>query len=65
MKYKIARTTTHESLEITVNNLLKEGWRLQGGIHTSIYETRINIHETFYQAMTKEEYLEVTNSKEN
>lgn len=45
MKYMIVEALSIDILEIRVSRLLKEGWKLQGGITVS--------EETFYQAMFK------------
>jgi len=49
MKYKIVVEETYPELETEVNKLLKEGWKLQGGVSHSV----AGIRYCFTQAIVK------------
>jgi len=52
MKYKILSGGDKETLEIFVNNLMKEGFKPQGGVCLDSYD---NGNDSFVQAMVKED----------
>ena len=52
MKYDVLATPDLEELCKWVNEKLKQGWQLQGGIATMTHPPRYTV---FYQAMIKEE----------
>ncbi len=54
MKYRIIVADSPHSLENQVNRLLKEAWRVQGGISVvSIPASGMPTDTIYYQAMTK------------
>jgi hypothetical protein len=50
MEYTLARGITSDSLIDKVNELIKQGWKPQGGIVTCGEE----VYTVYYQAMIKE-----------
>jgi hypothetical protein len=61
-KPPVVKTTTYTVITITnhldqfteiVNNLLREGWQLQGGISTSHVSTDYNVSVVYTQALVK------------
>lgn len=51
MKYKIVATLSNKDLVKKVNDLLKKGWKLQGGVATTLVGPRI----VLAQALIKKE----------
>lgn len=52
MKYDVLSTPDLDELCKWVNEKLKKGWQLQGGVATMVHPPRYTV---FYQAMIKEE----------
>ncbi len=52
MKYEVECSDSLDELIKFVNDKLKQGWQLQGGIATMTHQPRYTV---FYQAMYKEE----------
>lgn len=52
MEYKIASHENLLELEIKVNDLIKEGWKPQGGIFQARWSQVVD--PTYHQAMIKE-----------
>ncbi len=56
MEYKVAYGDTAQTLETKVNELLTQGWKLQGGVTTSLNNNDAeggNVSVIFAQAMIK------------
>ena len=49
MEYKIVQAVNADALAIEVNKLLKEGWKVTGGVATSTQMSMV----MFYQALYK------------
>ncbi|MCI5544336.1 MAG: DUF1737 domain-containing protein [Azospirillum sp.] len=52
MQYDVLSTPDLEELCKWVNEKLKEGWKLQGGVATMVHPPRYTV---FYQAIIKED----------
>ena len=53
MKYKVIANSSLETFEQEVNNHIKQGWELLGGVSVSISESDEYCYMLYAQAMTK------------
>lgn len=51
MKYQVVSSANLETLESRINQLISEGWELQGGVSVSIWKYAVR----YAQAVYKEE----------
>ena len=54
MEYHVFESKRIEDLIKDVNNAIKEGWRLQGGVSTSIDSPSLHHDHYYAQAMIRE-----------